>query len=490
MRPASRPTRRKMSETVPPEHAATSPTASATSGQTVVTRLEQVRQRYRRDALAVVVAALLPALIALTWTGGWKALTDITQTVGVLIWCGIAVILAIGAFLFWRMPDADRVARLADAQLGTAERLSSARPLLGNAPRDLGPLGPALLADAVRHSEGLSRMRAGLPGVALGSLALASVALGAGVLVWGQAPFRQDVATAPAQTSGLQALETLPEEQVEQLRALIEADAKLLNNSYLEAVANSLEQFQQDAPNMTPQERAENLAGLLDHAASAYGSSRPGWLPQDASNMSALSANLERQAISAALAANSSPAGSVPLPDEWDPNAADPRLRSADSLQDILANAGAGSVGPLLMGEPGQPVGTPPPSNPFELRPMDPGKLMAATPAGASLNADEGASASAGLGSQDLEGEQTQIANAPIETQMTLSSDAPGQGNLIRIEAAPETAYSDVDGTVMDASAPDQRSLLPVFQTAVHPAHRSIVARYFTDELSAMTGGQ
>ncbi|MBK1795515.1 hypothetical protein JHL21_13510 [Devosia sp. WQ 349] len=491
MPPASRPTRVKMSDTVLPEHAASSPTTSRTSGQTIVTRLEQVRQRYRWEAVLVVVAAQLPALIALAWTGSWSTLTDISRPVGLLIWCGIALILSIGAFLFWRIPDVDRVARIADTQLGTAERLSSARPMLGDMSKNLGPLGPALLADAVRYSEGLSRVRVGLPRAALGALTVLSVTLCAAVIGWGEAPSRLDLPAAPAQTAEWEVLEALPAEQVDQLRELIEADAKRRNSSYLEAVANSLEQFQQDEPNMSQQERAEKLAGLLDHAASAYGSSRPGWLPQDTANMAALSANLERHAISSSLAANSSPTGSVPLPDEWDPNAADPALRSAESLQDILANAGAaGSVGPLIMGEPGQPVGTPPPSNPFELRALDPAKLMAATPAGASLNADEGASASAGLGSQDLEGEPTQMADVSIGTQMGLSSDIPGQGNLVRIEVAPKTAHTEVDGTVVSAAAPEQRPLLPVFQTAVQPWNRGIVARYFTDDLPAPTGGK
>lgn len=478
-----------MTDLAPSERTASGPTTSAPTALTLASRLERVRQRYHMEALAAIVLALVPLAIALAWTRDWAMLGDLSRPSGLLAWSGIILILAIGALLLWRAPGIDDVARHADAQLGTAERLSSARPMLGDAPSNLGPLGPALLDDAARHSEGLVRMRIAAPGAALGALAAVSVVLGAAVVLWAQAPSpRHSEANATHAAEG-QVVETLPDEQVEQLRELIEADAKRLNNPYLEAVANSLEQFQRDAPDMAPEERAEHLAGLLDHAASAYGSSRPGWLPRDTTNMAALSANLERQAISAALAANSAAAGSVPLPDEWDPNAADPALRSAAALQDLLAGAGA-SAGPLVMDELGQPVATPPQSSPFAPRPLDPGKLNAATPAGASLNADEGASATAGIGRQPLEGEQTQTANAGFDTQMTLSSEAPGEGNLIRIEVAPEPRFTEVDGAAVQAVSLEDRPLLPVFQTPVSAASRPLVARYFTDDPAAFTSGR
>lgn len=479
-----------MTDTTPSDCTAIGPTTDVSAALTLVSRLEKVRQRYYWEVVTVMGAALTPVVVALAWTGSWAMSGDASASTGLFVWSGIAVILATGVFLLLCAPDVERVARRADAELGTLERLSSARPMLGDAPRDLGPLGAALLDDAVRHSVGLAKVRVPVPGVLLGVLAALSMAVTSAAVIWGQVPSHSTAETPSAQANEREILDTLPDEQVEQLRELIQADAERLNNPYLEAVANSLEQFQRDAPSMSAEKRAEKLAGLVDHAASAYGSSRPGWLPRDSANMAALAAGLDRQAVAAALAANSAAAGSVPLPDEWDPNAADPALRSAESLQDILAGAAGGSVGPLIMDDLGQPVATPPQSNPFEPRPVDPGKLTAATPAGASLNANEGASATPGLGSQPLEGEQTQIANIGFDTQMTLSTETPGQGNLIRIEVAPEVSYSEVDGTAVQPASMEGRPLLPVFQTPVSIATRSIVARYFTDDSAVLASGQ
>ncbi|WP_162783830.1 hypothetical protein [Devosia naphthalenivorans] len=465
----------------------------AASSQALISRIESVRVRYHVEVVLFVAATLSAVLFALGATNGWTLLGALDQPLGLATLATLLAIAAAGIILWLRAPRSEQIARRADLQFGNAERLSSAQPLLHQAPERLGLLGPSLLEDAAGHSEGLVGFRIAIPGVVMGVAAVVIISLSIAIALRGHdPPTLADVASSGS-VEEQAPTENLSGDQVEQLRGLLAADAARLDKPYLEAVANSFDQFAQAAPDMASAERAEKLQGLLDHAAAAYGSSRPGWLPPDTGNFAALSAGLERQATSAMLAATSPAAGSVPLPDEWDPTASDPTLRSAEALQDFLAEAGAGATaGPLLPADDLSQAGTSmPPLNQFELRPLDPGKLLSASPAGASVNADEGASTTAGLGSQPLSKAQLETTQPGFGAEMTLSSDASRPGNLIRIEVAPEQAFTDVDGTVGSAAGveDDNRPLLPVFRTAISPADRTIVARYFVENDAPMTSG-
>lgn len=469
-------------------------TIDLTAGEAFISRVERVRARYKMDVLVLVAAAVTPILFVIAWTGRWNLLGTTDQPLGMFTIAVLLAIAATGAFLLFRTPRLDHIARQADQRLKLAERLGSAANLLQKSKNmGSGVLESALLGDALRHSDGLSRFRLGVPTGLVPLLSILTITLTASIFI--TAANNSSLTTSAGTNAPPEqpaSVEILSNEQIEQVRDLLAVDAERLDNPYLGAISASFRHFAEEASGMPAEEGTERLVGLLSHAATAYGASRPSWLPPDVGNFSALSAALERHAASAMQAALPPPAESVPLPDEWDPNSQDPSLRSADALQNLLAQSGAGtSSGPLLPADgPRLASGSMPPLNDFEPKPLDPGKLLAASPAGASLNADEGASSTAGLGKQVLAGAQGDIAQPGFGAEMKLTAESSAPGNLIRIEVAPRAEYTSVDKSAVPGSAAvDSRPLSPVFRKAVRSTDRPIVARFFVQDDTTMMSG-
>lgn len=440
--------------------------------------LTQIGRIYRLELIALTASASLLMAVALALSGSWDMLLALPVPLLLLALTPMAII-GIVLLLAWLMAPGPAVAaRIADQRFELADRLASAQPLLAHT--NANALERALLSDAARHAPPLSKIIIHVP-LAL-SIGLPLLGLAGGLLPMALAPYRisssgpgETAQAIEAQVAGLSAAE------IEQARALVAADAEQLDSPYLKAVSRSLADLAQTADDLPPAQLSDQLQGLMHHAAAAYGAARPGWLPKEPTNLAAVSAGLERQRHAAQLAANSGSLGDVPLPDAWDPSSLDPTRSGQHDFQDFLAQGGAASqAGPLVDNGMSPAGGALPAFEDVEPEPFNAQAMLSASRAGASLDAGKGESADAGLGSQPLGSDNPLGSSATATTEMTLTAQQAGMGNLIRISVAPETQYSSADGSVsIDGQIPTGPPAA-VSRKALDPEARAVVARYFS----------
>lgn len=451
--------------------------AAAPQLSSLSSALNRATTIYRQELIALTASALLLMAVAVTLSGSWGTLLALPAPLLLLALTPIPIILCIALMAWVMAPNAALAARSADQKFGLSDRLSSAQPFLGRS--STNAVERALLSDAARHAPPLAKIIIHIP-LAL-SIGLPLLGVAGGLLPMVLAPY-QTLPASPGETAAAVEADAagLSVEEIEQVRDLITADAEQLDNPYLEAVARSLADLAQRADDLPPAELSEQIQGLMQHAASAYGSARPGWLPREPTNLAAVSAGLERQRVAAQLAANAGSLGDVPLPDAWDPSSLDPTRSGQQDFQDFLAQSGATSQASTLADNGMSPAGGALPTfEDAEARPFDAQAMLSASRAGASLDAGKGESAEAGLGSQPLGSADPLASSVTATAEMTLTAQQAGKGNLIRISVAPETQYSAQDGVVSVIDQTPTGPLAAVSRKALDPDARVVVARYF-----------
>ncbi len=467
------------------------------------------RQRARRLFGAVTLAATagLAALVVgllLEWlqpVTGWALHTGIV--LGVAAGVFAAVLLVAVAVVMSRRPDIDALARAADRRFALDERLSTALEVAGS-PQQEGLVADVLVADAGRRSRAVEpgallpwrwpRLLAAVPVLAL---------IAVGITLLPPITRQETVATSPgAAPTALQAEErTQAASNIRRIAALVRADAERRGDTYLGAVAQTLERVGGDIESGAVDRAAvtRELAELLSHAERAYtaGEARgvphsdvPGLLQQALAQLDAPQA--PRTPSAPAQVASEKPGDQQQTPNapagEGDANAAiSQRLAAAEAAEERRRQTNVQPDREVQNGEVRtrgggyeQRVLTPQEEREQQL--LDQRLQQAgAQPAGAAENAGRGESELAGGGEQPLEGDEHSASETPDNSEMVLLPDQNRDSGPRVIQPAPvelnRTAIEDRgvrgDWQRQPPAAGDlDRVALP--RTA-----RAVVSRYF-----------
>jgi hypothetical protein len=402
------------------------------------------------------------------------------------------------------VPSTHALARAADRLFDFSERVSTALELQAPALAGVGgPFRQPLFADAAARASALEpRCLAPLP-VPRAALAAVALFLATAILqFYAGPPLLKPDPTVTAPSALLSDAEQA--EMATRLAGLADqfADAgEAAHNDYLRAVGRTLTDLARSvgaSPVVDRDDLISQLASLLAqaqaNAADAAGSAATGidQLAEAVRSLGSGSANSGPDASATdELAADQPPPMSqlqTPEGGTADPNRDD----GAGAAGDAPATADAGGPGPPVESDTTLPAGAmplpaslTPPYNPADeegqfFDPPDPSTRPKSI-VGASSQASHGAGDLAGVGSTPL-ANQTDWSALTIAQDGALHLDQPadGSGRRIQIAAAPATAASTSSSPTVIPGGWQPADEASVAHTAIGPAWRDLVARYFT----------
>ncbi len=494
--------------------------------------LRTIESARRRAILAASietgVTALAAGLIVYCAMQGAAVAGATTVAAPVSIWAGAIVTVAalvIGAASAWAIrPDASAMCRRADALFGLAERLSTTMQLARSAPVSDAVVPNAQIHDALRRSEvvdprRLAPLRMPIASVAVVILAVIALLLGSAADVEGSG----DGGTAPRAQLPSGEMEVADRAAlaaaIDEIAARIEQDAAERDDPYLNAIARELSELSAIAGAGPPPQRAEvsrQLAALQEHAADAYrmaGTSTQAFdeiagmfgeatrAAQDPAGPSLTAVGQELDSPTPPQMATADDGEAGPGANETTSDgqgAADPEIEEAEEnvavapdldpaaiVQDEVCYqeyencAAEGADG--LISDPGpiaEAAGGAPPNDIVEAD--QPGGMLI----GPAANADRGEGILAGEGAQPLGDRVAERSEELAQSNdMLLPNQGDGEGQRIRIEAAPHAALSAVVEEGQLGGWPWTPAVeQPVARSLVPPALRNAMAQYFAPQ--------
>jgi len=416
-----------------------------------------------------------------------------------------APVLVVGLSLaFGNPPTLLTLARRADGIYQGGERLTTA---LEQPPRASGPAS-AILAGLYRDTAAYAARIVpsqlvqpfGAPVLASIGALVAAIAVFALVSVPSPAPSAPAISAAPVQTvdSAVRA------QNVEALADILSEDADQRSNDFLKKVADAVGQLAQ-RQDLSPEAYRNELTGLLDNARLAYGRTPPNWLLFNATKPDNRYGLADDRNFSA-LAQRAAEA-----------NAPDPRAGSGEELVPELLSEQNLQHAPVPAPLPGQLTIAPEDNADLALNSSNvggrnaadtlEGQAKAGAPGGqapslgneggavdvdgasarlvgGATQSGQGASRTAGLGTQDL-ADPNRADAAPLPPEQEEVLLPPGEytkGKRIRMQVAPATADANSTSSPggLKAAQPGATTPTPVNRDLPSVRDQAVFSRFFT----------
>jgi len=378
-------------------------------------------------------------------------------------------------------PTPLRTARITDARLGLKEGLATLAEV-----QDRDDPVVALLARSVR--EGIrgrdATAVARLPAGTLMSVALLGTLLfGGAAYLGGAAPVDTGVAGEPGEPPATAGSDlTLDAEALEEYAEQVSRDAQRYGDQELLELAQTLAQLTDEvlAQEITEGQALQQLEQLIDQLDEAFaGREAPSYSPQDvlAGSDVPLPETGEAQANAESQSGEEVPDGDQPADgitadaDEVpQPQAGDEGLAQGESLPGPLQESAA----------PGYLQRSPEAMARLEAERQAMARMRMDVPAGGDMGGSgDGSSIEAGVGTQDLFGDDlAQAFEFGAESEFELPTEEAGS-RRIKVDAAPETDITEVSDTALGGGSWQRQREQVISGDIVALRHREAVARFF-----------